>query len=137
MEIRTLLILVLASLGCGLSSCSSGDMEPTVLRPCLGPVGVTVTPSGDTPVFSWVPACRVTRLEVFSIPGHDAEDLGSSQWRVESSTLLTPPIRYGVVPGSAEAVPPVPLLVGNAYLVFVERDTSGIVVSEGSATFVR
>ena len=136
-KIRTLATLVGTLLGLGLSACSSGDTEPTVLQPCVGPVTITVMPSGDTPVFSWSPACLVTRLEVFSLPGRDAEDLGSSQWRVESATLVAPSIRYGVPPSSAEAIPPVPLLAGNAYLVYVERDTGGVVVSDGSASFVR
>lgn len=137
MRIRPVAYLVGAFLVSGIAACSSGNTEPTALDPCQGPVAVVVTPSDDAPTFSWAPACRVTRLEVFSLPGHDADDLGLSQWRVESSTLLAPPIRYGVAPPSAGAISAAPLLVGNAYIVFVERDTGGVVVSEGAGSFVR
>ena len=136
MQIRTCIFLLQTSLALAIASCDS-DTEPHVLQPCAGPVTVTVTPSGDAPVFNWSPACRVSRLAVFSVPGHDAEDLGTSLWRVQSSTLLVPPIQYGVVPPTAQAFPPASLLVGNVYVVIVDRDSSGVVLAEGSGTFVR
>lgn len=137
MRSRVVVSPLCLALGLSIAACGSDDIAAPGLQPCTGDVSITVDQTGDAPVFSWSPACRLSHVAVFLVPGHDEIGLGPALWRLQSSTLLAPPIQYGVVPPDAQAIPASPLPAGQAYLVVVERDTSGIVVSEGGATFLR
>jgi hypothetical protein len=134
---RAVVVAVGFALASSIVACGSGDMAAPGLAPCTGDVSVKVDLTTATPEFTWAPACRLSHLAVFHVPGHDQTDLGPALWRLQSSTLLAPPIQYGVVPADAQAIAASALSPGEAYVIVVDRDTSGIVVSEGGATFIR
>jgi hypothetical protein len=126
--------LVIGMLVCSTVACGHSSAPLETLRPCEGPLTVTVS-SGMPPSISWTPRCAVNRVLV------DDPTLGvdrfPSNWGVTLTTgQFGPPVEYGIAPDGASTIePPRPLEVGRTYRVTVLRADGTTALSSGSATF--
>ncbi|HYC33736.1 MAG TPA: hypothetical protein VEB59_15715 [Gemmatimonadales bacterium] len=85
--------------------------------------------AGPTPDIDWSPDCAVNTITVHQAltpedPGSDPLPVGQTMWEIHATEVagntIEPSVRYGEVPpGIIEGSPPLPLTVGQTYIVSV------------------
>jgi hypothetical protein len=125
-------VVVLSALACN----GASTVSP---KGCVENVQVAVI-TETTPLFSWAPACGMSRLSVETVPSTPA---GSPEtvWAffLPENAPVGPTIRYGQAPSGANVwVAPQPLVGGTNYRVRVMQTLGGdVLVGSGGAVFKR
>jgi len=105
-----------------------GCADETNLGPgnCPNDVSLSVQ-LGETPVFSWQPACEADGFIVskYFISASGLEAV-TAVWSIQADTIpFPPPLTYGVAPmGVPEDVPAEPLEEGKKYRVWLTRNAT-------------
>ena len=122
-------------------ACSDG-IEPTPVVPCADDQEVEVLVStGQTPVFTWTPACGMASLQVFPTTGSPTSGWALYTGSRAAENPLRSGVRYGQAPPEAlEPAPATALVAGTEYTITVyrwlgEAGGLGSLFPQGSATF--
>ena len=129
---RTLAVMLLVAPA--LAACNSDDPAPTggTGPNCTQDVEITVTLTTPT-TFTWLPACRVTALQVVG-PSPDNHVM----WYIEPTGAegILPPVQYGIITEGASArIAAEPLTTGVSYRVAVARPFGSSTALSGFRSF--